>query len=64
MKQAVGCPSEQLVEMGRRARERVISHFDAKGLFDRLADLIEFGIVNRGGSVTDGQMYKVIGERH
>jgi len=61
MRQAAECSTDELVEMGRRAREKVVSDFDGKLLLARLADLIEFGTVSKG-SVTDGRMYKAIGE--
>jgi glycosyltransferase involved in cell wall biosynthesis len=43
MAEAIRCPAQRLSEMGERARERVMSHFDSDVLLDRLANLIEFG---------------------
>ena len=43
MAEAVACPVDRLLEMGKRTRERVIFHFDADVLLQRLADLIEYG---------------------
>jgi glycosyltransferase involved in cell wall biosynthesis len=43
MLEAVTSSSETLIEMGRRAREHVLAHFNSDVLLQRLADLIEFG---------------------
>jgi len=41
MKEAIELPTEQLVAMGKRARDRVTSHFEAKIHFEHLAEVIE-----------------------
>jgi len=43
MTKAVTTPAEKLTEMGRRARQHVMSNFDSNVLLGRLADVIEFG---------------------
>ncbi len=60
MRQAAECSTGELVEMGRRAREQVLSHFDSAVLLARLADLIEFG-PQGFANVSDGTAERPVG---
>jgi glycosyltransferase involved in cell wall biosynthesis len=53
---------KRLAEMGQRARERVVANFDAKPVFARLADLIEFGAHGQS-SVSCSRIDKMVGVR-